>query len=457
MKKLNFVFFLLSLFILSCSKESLMNPDLSPDHLFYSTKISSSELMITVFPNETDDTQTLTDAFAQASNNKLKAVVKLMPGIFKIGMIEIKEFNGKLIGSGKGETFITNLPGLTPDDVVNDNKLPALITFIGGNVTVSDLSVQLSEELPWIGQYEMNMLLFSDYSADFIPKNRHIQINLDNIEITGILHNYPWGNWLYGVRFTPDIKSVDNSPVSRSNIDATVTNCKFSKLNEGVSVWGCKNGNLNFGTSGGNIFSENYRGLSLAGNIGVSVKIINNEFNSPFYSYNGLDINTDDMEGPQPLETVRVGVVGNYEIRNNIFNVLSGGGVGLWDNWRYVHPENPDYMKMIWENNTFNDLRGGADLISMFALKNTVFSNNIFDGNAPGSHIRILGSWLTPDDPAYLLKVLEGCKLLNNKFMQKDFGIELGQTTKDCLIMGDLSNVIITDNGFNNMIIRKKN
>jgi hypothetical protein len=40
-------------------------------------------------------------------------------------------------------------------------------------------------------------------------------------------------------------------------------------------------------------------------------------------------------------------MVGTYEIRNYIFNIhMRSNGFGLWDNWRYDHPENPDWMKI---------------------------------------------------------------------------------------------------------------
>jgi hypothetical protein len=396
-----------------------------------------------------DDTKALNGAFALAKAYGKSAIVKLMPGKFKISMIEVKEFSGTFSGSGKGKTIITSLPDLTPDAVVAQNKVPALITFIGGNVSVSDMSVILSEGLSWIGQYEMNVLLFSDYSADFTPARKHIDVNLNNIEVSSVQpFNYTY-NAVYGVKFAPDMLAPAGILlVSRSNIDAKVTNSKFSNVSVGVKVWGCKNGNFNFGEAGGNIFTDDNSGLNVQENTGVTVKIIKNEFNIPD-NREGIDLNAYE----QSFFEFTPSRLGTYEIRYNIFNVNMGGeGFGLYDNWRYDHPENPDWMKMTWDHNTFNALGDKAIMGYLFGLKNAVFSANKIIGDAQGGYLGIWGNW--EGNP---LKLTENCKFLYNLFLQKGFVIDLKPETKNCLIMGDLRNVTVNNAGVNNSIIPIKN
>ncbi len=451
MKKLYFVLVFLAALAASCSKESPWNAGQGIDQLSGNTALNICGDVVKVYPGA-NDTQALIDAFAQAKTLGKNAIVKLMPGTFKIGMIEVREFCGTLTGYGKGVTIITNLSGLTPDATIGLNKLPALITFLGGDVTVSNLSVKLSEGLSWIGQYEMNMLLFSDYSADFMPSKKHIGVKLNNIEVVSIQQfNYPY-NSFNGAKFAPDmLKPAANMRIPRSNIDATVTNSKFSKLSTGLLVWGCKSGNFRFGGEGGNIFTENKGGLFVQSNIGVTVKIMKNEFNIPDYS-GGIDLNA--FEGG--IYEYAPSRVGTFEIRDNIFNIHMGSaGFGLWDNWRYDHPENPDWMKMIWDRNTFKALEDGVAMGNMFGVKGAIFSKNRIVGDAQGGYLGVYGSWLGDGDPNYLLMWTENCKFLDNLFLQKGFVIELKPTTKDCLILGNLRNVIINDNGVNNMIIRK--
>jgi hypothetical protein len=467
MKKLNFLLTFLVILAISCTKDDLLNTEQSTDQLLSNDNLKYSGSVIKVMPNGTDDTQTLVDAFAIAKASCKNAVVKLMPGTFYIGMIEVKEFNGTLTGSGKEGSIITNLPDLSPDAVIIINKLPALITFIGGDVTVSDLTVKLSEGLSWLGTQEMNMLLFSDYSADFMPARKHIQVKLNNIEVIGLLNkdveiweggpviDYPY-NSFHGAKFAPDMQLLGNTVVPRCNIDADITNSKFSKFSKGVYVWGCKRGNLSLGEKGGNIFIENIQGLVVNENIGVHVKIMNNEFTIPDFYWNGVDLNTGEaLYDDIPLENVQVDI-GTYEIRYNIFNVYYSNGMGIMDAWRYVHPENPLWMKMIWDNNTFNALADGAWVGLTFNLKNALFLNNTIVGDASDGLLANYGIYyIDPSDPNYLLSWSEGCRFLNNKFMQKDLLFYMDSDTKDWLVMGDLSNIIVEDHGVNNRFIGK--
>ncbi|MEI6048771.1 MAG: hypothetical protein WCS03_07720 [Bacteroidota bacterium] len=427
----------------------------------------SSRSVIKVYPGP-NDTQALIDAFAKAKAEGKDAIVKLMPGTFKIGMIEVREFKGALSGSGKGKTILTNLPDLTPDAVIAANKLPALITFIGGEVSVSDLSIALSEGLTWLGNNDMNMLLFSDYSADFTPATKQIRVNLNNIEVAGVLQkdvtmpdgavtDYPY-YLLNGAKFAPDIQLNGNTIIPRCNIDVTITNSKFSKFWRGVYVWGCKSGNLKFGIEGRNTFTENQQSLVVNENIGVNVKIMNNEFTIPDYCFNGLDINTGEaFFGDLPLENVREDL-GNYDIRYNTFNINYSNGMGVMDAWRYAYPENPSRMKMIWDHNTFNALKDGAWFGLTFALKDVVFSNNKIAGDFLDNEFNNFGIyWITDtNDPNYWLSWSENCKFVNNIILQNNFSILLDWDTKNWLIQGDLSNITVTDNGVNNKVISLK-
>jgi hypothetical protein len=380
MKKLFIVFPILAFLVFSCSKEDLQNND----ELAGNASLKCAGSVVKVFPNGTDDTQSLIDAFALAKFNCKNAVVKLMPGTFHIGMIEVKEFNGTLSGSGKKNTIIVSLPDISPEGVIALNKVPALITFIGGDVTVSDLSVKMLEAPSWLGTQEMNMLLFSDYSADFIPAIQRIRVNLKNIAVVGLLQkdvmmwdstfrDFPYPSY-DGVKFAPDmLYPSGNVLIPRSNIDATVSGSEFSDFSRGVYVYGCKGGNFNFGIEGGNTVSGNNQGLVIDENLGLQVKIMHNEFNIPPYHWNGIDVNTLESKTFEYLQKE----LGTYEFRFNVFNThLYANGIGLWDDWRYEHPDNPVWIKMIWDHNTFNNLEFEAWVGPTFAMKDVVYSNN---------------------------------------------------------------------------------
>jgi hypothetical protein len=463
MKKLNFIFIFLAALAFSCSKDGTLNTNPSTDQLSGNSALNVSGPVIKVYPGS-NDTKALTDAFALARTYGKNVVVKLMPGTFTIGMIEIREFNGTFCGSGMGKTIITNSPDVTPDAVIALNKIPALITFIGGDVSVSDMTVEMPEALSWLGNNQMDMLLFSDYSVDFMPTKQHIGVNLNNIEVTGVLN---YGNF-FGVELSADIlnlftfTALPGSIELRSNIDARVNNSKFSNFSWGVVVWGCKSGNISFGTEGGNIFAGNGTGLDVEENMGVNVKVMNNKFICPANCWTGLYFVTGDQWWGGytnfPLETVKEDL-GNYEIRDNIFNIYyNDNGMVLWDAWRYVHPENPSWMKIICDHNTFNDLEDLTLPLFGSNMKDVVISNNKIAGNAPDGGMYIAGLWLSDtSDPNYWLGWSDNCKILNNIFLQKNFIIGLNNDTHNFLIQGDLTNVTVNDNGVNNKVIGLKN
>jgi hypothetical protein len=429
-----------------------------PDQIINSVVLNGSGTVIEVAPGP-DDTQALIDAFSEAAAAGKGSVVKLLPGTFEIGMIEVKEFSGTLTGSGKGNTIVTNRPDISPDEVIAQGKLPALISFIGGNVKVSDLSVQLTLT-PWLEVKEFNMLLFSDYSIDFMPAKKHIGVQLENLEMTGLRR--PVSPFLpfpvTGVKCAPDIQKNSVGEYPRSNIDITVANSKFSTLLRGIYVWGCKKGELRFGTEAGNIFDGNRWGLLVNENLDVHVKIWNNVFYTPSRHGNGIDLNTGEaaLNNKNPLEIIDVDP-GTYEIRNNIFNVTgpSANAIGLMDTWRLAHPEYPYWMKMIWEDNTFVLTNQGSFIGWTYCIKNMLFVNNTITGNdVPNSFmINTTFYWSTvlPNNSS------EGCKFINNHFLRKNFIFFLDLNVNNYLLMGDLTNVTVQDFGEGNMIIDKMN
>jgi hypothetical protein len=125
MKTLKYVLFAIIFLTFSCSKDGYLSSDEDLNQLSVNNSLKTSRHIIEVYPDFPFDTQNLIDAFSHAQVRG--ATVKLMPGIFKIDMIEIKEFYGSFMGSGKGITILTNIPDLNPDAAIIQNKLPACL------------------------------------------------------------------------------------------------------------------------------------------------------------------------------------------------------------------------------------------------------------------------------------------------------------------------------------------
>jgi len=233
-----------------------------------------------------------------------------------------------------------------------------------------------------------------------------------------------------------------------------VSKCEFSNFSRGVYAYGCKNGNFRFGTEGGNVFASNSQGLVVNENVGINVKIWNNEFNIPDFYWNGIDINS--LESMQ-FEYVHTGNT-EFDIQQNTFNIGYANAMGAWDNWRYDHPDNPSWIIMLWKNNTFTALKDGAWVGVAFAMKDAVFSDNHIVGGYSGGYMGNYGTyWIPPEDPNYAMSVSENCKFLNNHFLMQDFVFVMEWDTQNYLVMGDLTNVTVEDYGVNNKVIGKTN
>jgi hypothetical protein len=459
MKKLFLLLIFIVPLICSCSKDGLQNMAQLTDPMFENGAISSFAAVIEVYPG-VDDTQALLDAFNEAATFGKGTVVKLMPGIFRIRMIEIKEFFGVLTGSGKGNTIITNLANIPkPDDVIALKKLPALIKFIGGDVTMTNLTVQLTY-MPWLGLLDFNMLMFSDYSMDFMPSDKYIRIRLNNLEIKGISNPAPpyFAAPVLGTKIAPDIQRNAEGVFPRGNVDASISNCIISDFANGITVWGCKKGNIDIGTEGGNVFEKTGRGLSINENIGVHVKILNNKFIQIPEHGNILDINTGETVLPVLVNSLEVPKIdaGTYEIRNNLFDITgpNAAAIGLMDTWRVAHPENPTWMKMNWQFNTFV-LKNMGWIGSTYCIKDISMTNNTFAGDDMQWSVLLNTNlyWRT-DLPN---NISENCKLINNHFIRKNVGLILDVNVNNWQVMGDLSNLMVNDFGENNIILGKTN
>ena len=454
MKKLYFLLFFTAVLAFSCSKDSLLDDGPGYDRFPDKSACKVKDRVIKVYPGDN-----LATAFENAKALGKGSVVKLMPGVFKIGWTEIREFNGTFTGSGKGVSIITNLPDLDAAELTSLNKIPALITFIGGDVTVSKMSVQLSEGLDWLGTVNMSMLLFSDYTADFVPAKRCINVNLDNIDLTGLLIpdvelwpggpkvGIPYTNF-HGAMLVPD-KLSDIVPITRSNINIIVSNSSFENFDFGLYAHGCGRGNLAFGILGKNTFSGNNCGLRVNENIGVNVKIMNNTFNTPQYYGSCLDLNTGEeaYSGTKQFEDIGVNP-GTYYVINNTFNVSGWIAIGMMDTWRKVHTDNPTWMKMIIQNNTFN-LSGGGGIIDFYCAKNVLFSNNTIIGDGSMAGFYVENFWW---EPTTEYNISEGVKIINN--LTSNVSIDFWfWCANNCLLMGDLRDFVINDFGENNKII----
>ena len=402
--------------------------------------------VILVAPNGTDDTYNLQQAFERAKAAGSGSVVKLVKGEYHLGFIEIREFSGAFIGAGKGKTIITANKGLATGDISSIGELPVLIKFVGGDITILDMTIQTPEGYCGINDDLYGLLLFSDYNVQYESKKSYIKGSVDNVEFIGHLGGYGgWYNCYYGILATHD----NNTGSKFSNIDMTVINCTFNTLGWGINMTLINKGRLITGARDrGNIFTNCYEGASFWCNIdNVEISITGNTLNIPAWCY-GTDVDNGwplysalELQTKAPL----------VNIEGNIYNKT--GGEMTWEvsaNWVHdyqnsIHPEVNLPMLMSIRNNLLN-LDQAAVGMTLISTKDVVVSNNKFTGNGYYGIYAFVGCQCG--------SFSENGRIIGNNFHQANFSmaaVYLDATTKNWIVAGNFGGSIEND-GINNVI-----
>lgn len=125
--------------------------------------VSQSGNRIDVAPTGADDTRNLQCAIDAAVASGRSASIRLSGGTFHTAQIVAKNFVGQIAGSGTAETVITTLGTpmfVTRDDFFShglptppggENPWPSLISFIGGDFSISDLTIRVLDPAPTTG------------------------------------------------------------------------------------------------------------------------------------------------------------------------------------------------------------------------------------------------------------------------------------------------------------------
>jgi hypothetical protein len=236
MKELYYYLFFLTILAFSCSKDGMFNNDQGVDQQLNNTFVISSGSVIKVFPNGNDDTKAIVDAFDQAKAAGPGSVVQLAAGAFKIGFIEIWDFKGSFCGAGKGKTIITNVPNLSQGEVLSNFKYPALLKFVGGNLSMANMTIHLNDgpvahpDLDPLGGDLYCILYLTDQTYGHISTNHFIK--------DGGTGYSPFGSTMFNV-WSGIMIGIDNQVEGFGpKGDFSVTGCKFENEVFGNWIWG---------------------------------------------------------------------------------------------------------------------------------------------------------------------------------------------------------------------------
>ncbi len=413
-----------------------------------------------VYPTSVDDTNNLIQAFTDAKAAGPGAVVQLMEGEFFTSVVEVHDFVGVFKGAGKQKTFLTALPDLPCAQYFNANTNSALIKFIAGDISLSDMTITIpdgfacsDEEEPIYGRDLYAMVLFGDWSGTYMPENRYIKATVRNVDFYGGKDDGSGGSWWQmewntglGIWYGADVWWTADAP--RTHGDLTIEGCYFDFLGDGFEALGCGSGRV---YTANNTFKDCMWPVYFADNINTTIEVLN----STFINSTGIDILIDEIDWEiftyTPPSTRM-----KYNISGNTFSTYDGIVNVQINDYRHVqHPEEGLPLLSIVKNNKFKLGTGSVGMMSP-SSHDLQMRNNQFSGHGDAG---VVLDRIDKDFYGYFILLgdyVENAVILGNNFSNATFdqaAVVLTEYTKNCTVIGGGLKDNVINEGENNRIV----
>jgi hypothetical protein len=436
----------------------MFNNDQVIDQQLNNSFMISSGSVIMVYPSGTDDTKAISDAFDKAKAAGPGSVVQLSAGNFKIGFIEVWDFKGSFRGAGKGKTIITNVPDLPQAEVLSNFKYPALLKFVGGNLSMTNMTIHLKDgpvappDLDPLGGDLYSILFLTDRTYDHISTNKYIKAIVDDVDFIagydGGTGFSPFGSTMFnvwsGIMIGIDNQVEDFGPKG----DFSVTRCKFENEVFGNWFWGSDK--VTVANIEKNLYTGGAMQILLASCLGSEISIKNNQFQNGTISDLYID-NWNWLYAPDQVLTKR----SHYTITGNNFRSPEGV-ISLYmnDARRPIFPDEGFPQLFDVMGNNFSTRNGGMAIQSLNNVDARILNNKFSGTGAVGVSIDGVDGNSTTDPPT-TTTFAENINLIGNSFFAAtytDASVYLGPYSRNCKVVGANVDKVV-DNGVNNSII----
>lgn len=207
---------------------------------------------VTVEPTGGDDTQALQAALEQCSGAAAGCVVELAPGTFRTRPLLVHDFHGSPRGAGREATTIEAKPDI---DVVDaepaviavaptvEDPWPFLVSFIDGDIHVSDLTLSITEPAPTTG-WQFFDTNFDAMVATLLVTGTHADAVIERIGVQGAAGNFSGSNLINGLYIEGAMPneegpwSLDASPPLQGSFvvrDSTFSNAGYNLATTNLS------------------------------------------------------------------------------------------------------------------------------------------------------------------------------------------------------------------------------
>ncbi len=399
-------------------------------------------------PTGGDDTVILQKALDDAVAHGPGAIVQLAAGTYLTKQLVAYNFHGTFQGVDQHATTIEaqpHLPVLTDSSFTAnwpmpsaDCHWPCLITFVDGNIRISNLSIKITAAngtaTTGFINPTFNRVEYGLYDAILFMGKDPTNVSIDHVAIEGVQDGSGWGfNLAMGVDYSsyyPASTTVGDFHFLRGNL--TIQNSSFSNMWDCVSFDGRHKDNhvvIGGTPSTGNVFEKAYLALDLEPAEDSAFEISFNQASGYAYAMWIYNLFTPNFVPATPS---------HYLIHDNTFSSTGPTAECLF---LMDDPASPWIRASIF-NNRIESKNHFTDGILLVNTANTSIRNNVFTGSGRD---------------AILLAGTTQAKVLDNDFSGFVAGwvdVTLTPTSTRNLIFCASPSDTVLDQGVDNRIFR---
>ena len=409
----------------------------------------ASAATFTVHPNGKDDTANIHKAFNAAVKAGPGSTVQLSAGHFYTNTILVKNFKGCFKGAGEGRTTIDCPRGLDPSlpamTVLPGYFYTFLFGFDGGNVSICDLSVDVTPAAP--GDWTNNGTP-ADYLMQDVFVTGNASSHFDHVAFRAGAGSDTGSNTDGG------IVVMGNLPPSvlTSGVES-ICNCSFSGMPDGIQTVGLTDGRA---TITGNVFHVSNFSVMADDTSASQVTISHNQTTAASFDdvvlWQGYQ--ATNLDAPLPSLPAPHFVITD----NSMLGTGYAGGVDVTDDSPLY--DAPYRLHALIADNDIRLDNGGYDggIDGIYAQGIRVLDNRISGTGLAGIDVGALASLVglpsAPDSGWQIIgNDVSGLTAVGDQYGASTAQILLGPDADHCLVVGGCRPTTVLDQGTEDTLI----
>ena len=279
-------------------QEAIQAASAVQEALHCGSQVSRRGKTISIVPSGGDDTASLQCALDAAAASGRPTTIRLAAGTFTTAPLHVTNLYGALQGAGKGVTVLTNpdapvyvTPVFQPNPPSATNIWPGMLVFVGGNFTVSDLTVRVRGAAPSQG-WEIFGLVLTKYAfgIDVEGNGREAHAAFERVAVIGdLIPDDPFGvgaNVINGIYFQGLI-GFPTAPPSPTSGSFRVHGCEIRNVGSGTPVFNLRGARVHIE---GNTYDTTFDAAEIGDSTDLDLIFVNNRVTAGYSAYAPFDL-----------------------------------------------------------------------------------------------------------------------------------------------------------------------